>query len=1856
MAERFQARGTTTDFSTDTDARTALDTETAELKADFGLKVELLEAIDISPAGRAGGADITVEAQDDNVIEAIDSNEWTEYVTAGRLRKQSLGAGTRQTGPIDLVAVLGSNAGTRGVGELRRLSIFDVKFPDKIQGLRERLLAATTRAAARQAAIGLVDWIEQPDAQWRGDDKKKPSGLYRVDDELRLRETARLGDDEKLSDCDDPYLVLIHGTFSNAESAFGGLRGTDEWRRLVHRYEDRIVALEHNTLAVNPAQNALDLARQLPRRGRLHVVSHSRGGLVGGLLSLASHDALDPSRFKRPKSEDFGEVDLLEALASTMAERSVSVERFARVASPSGGTTLASETLDKWAGFLLNGLKLIPGAPDAMVGIVKTFLLTFLDQRTEPDVIPGIEAQIPRSPFIDLINAAPSVADDFAAIAGDVEPGIFSFLAVKGADLFYGADHDYVVDTRSMYQGAQRERGAISFHWGKDVNHFRYFKEAESRSQLAAWLERDSADNEYPTGFDEIDRDAPRLAKPTRLRASTAGLPTVIIVPDFMGTTLVDEKGVVWPAPARLSRDGIGGLRTSSDGVVPGQLLERTYQPLIDTLEASYRVILFPYDWRDSLARVADALAKELGRWLENDGSAIEPLPVHVVGHGFGGLAARLLRSRSADTWRRIRDRNGRVILLGVPNLGTHRSVQLATGDADVTNLLRLLDPTQSQADIARMFRSYPVVLETLPRTSSDFWSTSKFWSTVKWPPNQQKLNDCHAVLNPLDRQQPQDGVLVSIAGIGQATPDEVKLEDDAFVFGATHLGDGAVTSSSAAAIPDTTYHLEVSHGELPNDPRSVSAVVEVLRDGATPRLRTEPEVVPKSGTMPAYRDRQLYPTARSLEEAATGTVVHSQTPTDRITIQLDVSHGDLSCVGTPVLVGHYAGSTLAGAELALDKTLDGRLSERDILGLYPGEVGEAAYVLSGEDAILPAGLIVGLGEINDITAAKVITATTEGCLRYAIAELDKRAASDRAAKESEPGIALSTVLLGSYGPAGLSIEGSLAAIVKGVIVANQRLAECKDNDIYIDRIHVIELYEDLAVEAVHAAHGLHVHLGAPQLGASIVPNPYLQVLDGAQPGQPGLEYEKGDWRPIVVESVPTSNERCPRCSIEDKRQDEDRAELDNIAEAKPTNGTDANGRPTLAVSQSPSPRRNELERDLVFTSIGNRARAEEAVQSGQRELLERLMSSVVDDCQPEMQTLNTLYELLLPKFLKGQSRETNNLLWVLDADASRYPWEMLAAMVGDHIEPLAAEVGMLRRLATRNFREGVTSATGNQVLVIGDPATDYARLPGAREEARRVADQLSAQYQVTTVISEESDSSDRTTDILNALFAHDYRIVHIASHGDYNARKPACSGAVIGPNNMFLTAMELKQLRTVPPLVFLNCCHLGRIGSLSNLFGHFHRFASSVSEQLIADGVRAVVAAGWAVRDDAASDFAALFYGSMLEGRPFGESVRVARREIYQGHKDTNTWGAYQCYGDPGFRLTSQRRFKDRKRQIRSRAELKAAVARIAVDAKGDEGDEGNERTELTTRLDAVLRTTPKAWHGGDVMYEAGKAFGELREFARAIDMYKLALSDWGARAPLDVLEELANLEARLAVERERKDSDTNQTDIDSLLESAAARLIQLKQIGETPERHALVGSYHHRRARLARYRTNSVKAAESAYRHASELYERDSGGAINPYYAINWATFRGLRGNLSAEEIDKFEGLLTRALAEARRRNLQKPEIWNRLAIPDAELARGLILGDLPERVEAVFQGYEDALKKRSSPRERESVFDHIDLIAFNLRYRRGDLNESQAEAAKKLQALLVPRDDKGAAPDEGPLGALGASAENTQTLDST
>ena len=346
----------------------------------------------------------------------------------------------------------------------------------------------------------------------------------------------------------------------------------------------------------------------------------------------------------------------------------------------------------------------------------------------------------------------------------------------------------------------------------------------------------------------------------------------------------------------------------------------------------------------------------------------------------------------------------------------------------------------------------------------------------------------------------------------------------------------------------------------------------------------------------------------------------------------------------------------------------------------------------------------------------------------------------------------------------------------------------------------------------------------------------------------------------------------------------------------------------------------------LEFTSIGRLARAERVLGDVERAIVDQLVATAINDPSDEA-VGGALFELVIPQELKGELGSGENLQLLVGPQEADLPWELLRPRPEDYEQqvPLALRVGLLRQFRESDeLRFGARRASANNVLVIGNPPSGaLPSLAGAAAEAREVANQFSPEpdsdltkdrsderWNVRSIIwpgagSESpvgADAPPRPTDALYALLNGEWRVIHIAAHGEFSD-EAATTGVVLG--SIHLTANVFSKLAVVPDLVMLNACHLGRVSEGEPRLTGANKAAASVARALVQLGVRAVVVAGWAVDDRAAERFATQLYGDLLAGADFGNAVSRARFAAWSTAKRSLTWGAYQCYGDPGFRLS---------------------------------------------------------------------------------------------------------------------------------------------------------------------------------------------------------------------------------------------------------------------------------------------------------------------------------------------------------------
>lgn len=1697
----------------------------------------------------------------------------------------------------------------------------------------------------KKAAHQLGTWFEDKKL------KAGPPGLYScsLDDTFSL--TPLTAGNSPPSD-QDPLLIFLHGTASSTQGSFGQLWASDNTgaqavrKRLHSQYANRAFAFEHRTLSESPIVNALALAKSLPEKSKLHLVSHSRGGLVGELLCLGECENLSrqltpatletlfaadrtiaeqlglgpldaDEKEERNKAYEQDRKDLAE-LIMLLTEKKFQVSRFVRTACPARGTTLASGRLDRW-------LSMLDFLADRMLGESLfadglDFLLAVVKERTDPRTLPGLEAMMPGSALTRLLHHPELLtAADLSVIAGDSEGGsLWQKLKLLASDWFYGADHDLVVNTGSMSGGLRRpDRGArFRQDKGSEVNHFSYFHNERSLSWLLAALTRQEGED---GGFQPItaaQHAPPRWrAAVERTLSSTTPRPLAVVIPGFMGNQLKAAGRLIWPDYGALRHGGLQELAMGATDIAAGSLSDELYGPLLEFLSLTHRVRPCAYDWRLSLREAARELAQHLEQWLPE--AEREGQPVHLVAHSSGGLVVRAMMADGglgAALWLRIAQLpQSRLLMLGTPNFGSYEAMRWLTGFNPTLVQLSLLDPAHDTSDLVNLMRQYPGLLELLPFAPEDpDFADPARWESIqsnlpdgmppskvphahdgnRKPPDLTRLTSARETWRLLRTAKPDPALMRYVTGCQPSTVKSYQFSaadsptgHKRLDFLATPEGDGVVTWASGSLPGVPTWYVDgTAHDALCVQKRAFSAYLDLLQSGTTTRLPSSPPTrhrtatgEPESFILPASPPADGIPPDTTLGSLGFGGRLPDEMRDERPAIrriEVSICHGDLSYARYPVMVGHYHGDTILSAEHALDQQLDGALSRRLQLGLYPGRLDTHALFFNRHPNAKPAGaIVVGLGQVGELAPSLLEAGVRAALLDYALQVAqcpDERFGPPDSLRHAR----VSCLLVGT-GPGGVTVRDSLETILRAAIATNARLDEADLEDrVTLDRLEFLEVYEDVAISAAEA---LRQILSVGEF-ASVVHWPAKEVESG-RAGRRRVRFDDtSEWwhRLEIVE--------------EEGRRD-----------------------------------------TLRFIFATDRARAEETLATGQLALAETFIQQASRSAQANPEAARTLHEMLLPLRLRESAPSQTDLVLLVDTCSARYPWEMLENRWSDNERPAAVKAGLIRQLKTLEFRPRPAHAFELRALVVGSPDLDgwdkFDDLPGARQEAQRVAKLLAEhEWQVHECIDGKAD------EIIASLHRDSWRILHLAGHGahDYPLPPPLASGnekqatkpvsGMVIARETFLTPGDIEQMRWVPELVFINCCHLGR--TQSSGASDRGELAANLGVQFIRMGVRAVICAGWAVQDDAALTFAETFYTSLLDGQTFGESVRAAREEIWSRFPEVNTWGAYQCYGDPSYRLHHNGEPRIRRPPPYSTpTELVVDLDNLTEELKACSAASKDETAgkRINDLLERIPEPQRESWkQRADVASALGLAWGEAHFWPKAIEWLEKALSASQGNCPIQVIEQLANFRVRRAADDWLKPRRQDVSEIDGPMckkeiERAIADLKMLCRHAPTAERFSLLGSAYKRLAlmqELTPARLNTLDKMAAAYEQSFKL-----GGCGEAYSFSNWGIAKVLALRLDAARSDDWqltlEGECTRLRNKLQDNNECNPTFWNSTGSADLDLVR-LLMRSTPAAetlptscealVEQIIKDYCSAFKRGASPREQASVIENLDwLIAF-------------------------------------------------------
>jgi len=1634
----------------------------------------------------------------------------------------------------------------------------------------------------------------------------------------------------ELKPADGALLVLVHGTFVDTISTFGKLWAQHPLtvRELFAQYGNRIYALDHPTMGVSPIANALTLAQAMPTGARLHLVTHSRGGLVAEVLARAcSGTPLAADELKLFDAPGYAQHRSdLQALYQLASTKRLTVERVVRVACPARGTLLASKRFDAYLSVLQWGLTLasIPVAPELV-----DFLHEVALRRAQPDELPGIEAMMPESPVVAWLNAGNQlIPGELRVIAGDMEgDSIGSWVKTLLTDAFYWTDNDIVVQTRSMYGGAPRAitpgGGGASFvlDRGAKVTHFNYFSNDSTVSAIRAALLSDA-----PAGFQAIGplswagQDTSGIRGLVRA-APQPDKPAVFVLPGILGSNLAVDGTRVW-----LGIHFLNGLKklawdpATASHVTPDGPIGLSYDALIAHLGDTHEVIPFAYDWRrpieDEAQRLADAVEAALSI-RANSGE-----PVRLLAHSMGGLVARTMRLERPKTWARMMAVDGaRLLMLGTPNGGSWAPMQTLSGDDTFGNALvafgsifdnggarkmmagmpgfiqlqaDLLDPAQGLDKAATWQKLADDDLAVLRARS--IWHDEGAQRTIyEWgAPPQAVLDRAVALRKRLDAQVGALGADVAkmllVVGHADQTPVGIVQGNDGLEYLEATDGDGRVPLPSALLPGVRTWKLDAEHGKLPGVASAFDAYVQLLATGATDALATL--AVERTRAAASFeiahaplRSRPSRGLIGSLPPSAPGDTMalRSVAAADRAgprgkasALRVSVRNANLKFVAEPLMVGHYRALALTGAEAVIDRLVAGAMSASLATGLYPDATGtheifnnqrpdpEDALVMARPDSVI----VVGLGEEGKLRPTELAYTVCQAVLAYA-RRFAERAGGSAAHFE------LAATLIGSGGT-GFTPGSAAQLIAQGAFEANQKLQEAGWPQ--LAKLTFVEFYLDRASDAWRAL----------QVQALAAPN-QLELVGRIEPGEGAI-----------------------RRSLDANYRG---ASYDFIS-ALP--GLEQSG-----------------DRTIVYALDTRRARTEVRGVRAQGTLLSKLVETASNNANDDMQIGHTLFKLLVPVEMEPFLGGTSEMLIELEPGTAVIPWELLDtdkdAQSGADDRPWAIRSKLLRKLRTLDFRAQVSDASADDsVLVIGTPLCDapYQDLPSARAEAIAVASLLASSRAGTPANKVRAllSGKDDARAVINALFELPYRVVHIAGHG-----KEGASGGVVLSGGSFLGANEVKAMRTVPELVFLNCCHLaGRDASTTLKPIEYDRvaFAANIAQALIEVGVRCVIAAGWAVEDGPAEIFATEFYAAMLRGERFINACGIAREAAWRANPRGNTWAAYQCYGDPGW--TWQRSGGAAQRPpkveevyagVSSPVALALALETLAIKSRLGDVDPTRQLDELNY----LEQTFAASWGGMGAIAEAfGLAYAEMGEAAQAIKWYGDAVNAADGSASFKAAEQLGN---QLARHGETLPDDAQARE---MIAAGIAQLAKLAALHRTVERDSMLGAAYKRLALVeARHDTEpnrqaGLKALALMTRHYDDAVTlaRES-GASNLFYPAKSSVSAALR--IAMLEQRAPTGIAARLAAlrkELAASAAAQPDFWAVVGQSEVKLLAALAAGTLAHVADELVTALRELKQRVPSVRMWDSVHTEarFTLLPYQAAASRAKM-AAEATAAKQL-----------------------------------
>ena len=282
---------------------------------------------------------------------------------------------------------------------------------------------------------------------------------------------------------------------------------------------------------------------------------------------------------------------------------------------------------------------------------------------------------------------------------------------------------------------------------------------------------------------------------------------------------------------------------------------------------------------------------------------------------------------------------------------------------------------------------------------------------------------------------------------------------------------------------------------------------------------------------------------------------------------------------------------------------------------------------------------------------------------------------------------------------------------------------------------------------------------------------------------------------------------------------------------------------------------------------------------------------------QPPERTPACLYKMIIAPV--ADSLDKPEIIIVPDRHLYKVPFAALEDKDGKCLSE-TFRIRIVPSLITLKFIQDSPADYHSQsgVLIVGDPHVGevsyngilqwVSRLPFANKEAEMIGKLFGTQPLLGKQATKQA--------VLQNI--HSVSLIHFACHGNAERGEivlapPPLTDRTPQEEDYLLTMENISKVKLRAKLVVLSCCHSAK-GQISA------EGVVGIARAFLGSGARSVLAALWAIDDEATEHFMTHFYENLVHGERVSESLQQAMKWMREnGFSEISQWAPFMLIGD---------------------------------------------------------------------------------------------------------------------------------------------------------------------------------------------------------------------------------------------------------------------------------------------------------------------------------------------------------------------